>query len=57
MSLEEAIDVLNARHHAGVWSWQVADIGGVRGATDGESCVLTEFEAVAVAQRYLREST
>lgn len=52
-TLEGAMDVLNIqRHHKAEWHIHG---GQLYGRSAGKGHYLTEFEAVAIAQRYLRE--
>lgn len=59
MSLERALEVLNAKRHRGSDHWQV--VKGMRtacvrqNAEVGSPAWITEFEAVAIAEKYERE--
>lgn len=54
MSIEEAVAVLNERRHNGFAKWlHVAD-DVVRG--EGQYEYLSQFEAIAVAEKYQREA-
>jgi hypothetical protein len=51
VSLAAAVIILNAKRHHGSGEWQVW-----RGVvTCGDYCDLSEFEAIAVAEKYQRE--
>ena len=50
--LAEAVAVLNHRHHRGWDDWRVWDGGAIPG--HGETFdFLSEFEAIAIAEKYL----
>lgn len=51
MTLEEVVVVLNAEQHNGHTDWREQDCHVTNGADD----LFTAFEAVAVAEKYLRE--
>ena len=51
MTLERAVEILNEHKHRGLGLWAIK-AGGATGAV-GE--MLSAFEAVAVAEKYLRE--
>lgn len=51
MTLEEAVAVLNRERHNGSGDWREDAFH----ATSGVGCLLTEFEAIAIAEKYERE--
>jgi len=58
-TLPEALAVLNERKHRGISTWGIRSARGkcvVVGDTNGFGIGLTEFEAIAVAEKYLREA-
>lgn len=58
MTLTEAVAVLNEHKHRGRCVWCVVPHAAVATTENGnylEPLVLTEFEAIAVAEKYLRE--
>jgi hypothetical protein len=58
MTLERAVEILNEREHNGCAEWWLDRIGGrglaVGGHHDAE--VFSEFEAIAIAEKYAREA-